>query len=90
MSGAANRRRFLVMSLRKFAVSPSIFISSRMAAMAWPCSSAENTGLFTRRGRSSHGVERLSEAVQILLDLVERILLERKLEQRVGVTARNA
>ncbi len=41
-------------------------------------------------GEIVHGVERLREAVQIALDLIERVLLERKLEQRVGVPARNA
>ena len=90
MSGAANSRRFLAISFRKLAVSPSICIFSRMAAMARTCSSAEKTGLFTRRRKVLDGVERLIETVQILLDTLERVFLERELEQGIGIAARDA
>ena len=36
------------------------------------------------------GVERLIETVQILLDIFERVLLERELEQGIGIAARDA
>ena len=36
------------------------------------------------------GVERLIEAVQILLDALKRVFLERELEQGIGIAARNA
>ena len=52
MSAAANRRRFLAISLRKLAVSPEMPALARSAVSALAWSSAEITGLRTRRRRS--------------------------------------
>ena len=63
---------------------------SSTASSAFACSSAENTGLRTRRVRSGLDADQRVERLEIGLHLVDGFALERELEQRGGVTPRHA
>ena len=63
---------------------------SSTAASALACSSAENTGERTRRVQVRARRDQRVERLQISLDLVDGVALERQLEQRGRITPRHA